>query len=664
MPVLLAVTIQSTAAFAGPDDSPVEVLDRVVVTATRSDTGFVSTPALVTVITQEEIQASGATHLVDVLRTIGGIQISDLFGDGTDASIGLRGFSETAQQNTLIMIDGRRLNNVDNGLPDLNTVALESIERIEIITGSAGTLYGDKAIGGVINILTRTPQERRFKVETVLGSYSRRDVYASVEDRHESGLGFRLSSARRLSDNYRDNNELQLTDVATKVDFEHASGVLFAEYEDINENSELPGPLFRDQVEADRRQALNPGDFIDTDTHVSRLGMIQSLTGNTEIRFEYTNRRSESLGQLTSSGFPSPIFQKRHHIEYTPRIVSTFDLPNGRSLLTVGADVFETDYFLQSNFGLTVDTQKQQSVYARAIVPLSTALDMTIGGRYGEVSNDILVDTLCCGRSLPPGSEIDDNAYAAELGLSYQFSPALRLFGRVDRNFRFVTADEYSAIADNNHFGAPFLPFPETQTGYSYETGVEWRVRNKSLHILLYQLDLNDEIVFDPTSGVNTSIGDTRRRGVVIGGSYALNYQLRVSADYSFIDTEVRSGQFAGSELTFIADHVANLGVHYRMTDYLQAHLAVYGTSSRVFGGDFNNTFSKLPGYVVSDFNLAYTVKNFKIALLVNNLLDKEYSDSGNIGFDFRKGFPSPQVETFFPAPERNFYLTLSYNYP
>ena len=289
---------------------------------------------------------------------------------------------------------------------------------------------------------------------------------------------------------------------------------------------------------------------------------------------------------------------------------------------------------------------------------------MTIGGRYGEVRNDILVDTLCCGRSLPAGSEIDDNAYAFEFGLSYQVNPLLRLFGKVDRNYRFVTADEYSATADNNFFGAPFLPFPETQTGYSYEIGAGWQRENRSLKVLLYQLDLNDEIVFDPTAGVNTGIGNSRRRGIIIEGKYALTRQWRFTADYSFIDTEITSGQFSGLDLTFIANHTAQLATHYRMTDNLQANLALNGISSRILAGDFNNEFSALPGYVVADLNLAYQQEKFKIAFHINNLLDREYSDSGSIGFDFRQGFPSPRVETYFPSPERHFFITFSYNYP
>ena len=112
----------------------------VVVSGTRFESSAKSIPGRVTVITAEEIALSGADHIVDVLRNTGGLQISDLFGDGTDANIGIRGFAATSAQNILIMIDGRRLNNVDNSLPDLNTVSLKNIKQIEIIK-AAWELY-------------------------------------------------------------------------------------------------------------------------------------------------------------------------------------------------------------------------------------------------------------------------------------------------------------------------------------------------------------------------------------------------------------------------------------------------------------------------------------------------------------------------------------------
>ncbi len=181
--------------------------------------------------------------------------------------------------------------------------------------------------------------------------------------------------------------------------------------------------------------------------------------------------------------------------------------------------------------------------------------------------------------------------------------------------------------------------------------------------ILFYQLDLNDEIVFDPVLFLNTNIGDSRRRGLIFEGYYSPVEKLKFTANYGYIDAEIVSGNFAGSDITFIADHTARLTTQYKYNDNLSGYLEFTGLSERKFEGDFANAFSSLPGYIVSNMNLAYQHKNFIASFRINNLFDKKYSDAGQIGFDFRQPFPAPRVETFFPAPERNYFFSLSYNY-
>ena len=182
-------------------------------------------------------------------------------------------------------------------------------------------------------------------------------------------------------------------------------------------------------------------------------------------------------------------------------------------------------------------------------------------------------------------------------------------------------------------------------------------------NIQLYQLDINNEIVFDPALFINTNIGDTRRRGLIIEGHHVLSEKLDFSLHYSYLDTSVTSGVFKGSDLTFIAENTASVRAKYRHNDNFSAYLEILGVSERTLGGDFTNAFSSLPGYSVSNINFSYRVENITLSLRVNNLFDKIYSDFGSLGIDFRKPFPFPQVETFFPAPERNFLLSLEYHY-
>ena len=118
--------------------------------------GIVGTSS--TVITAQEIAHRPQQTLPEIIAQVPGVQLQSLFGgvNGAKTSVDLRGFGAFATANTLILVNGRRLNDVDMAQVDLSTIPLDSIERIEITRGNSGAvLYGDNAIGGVINIVPK-----------------------------------------------------------------------------------------------------------------------------------------------------------------------------------------------------------------------------------------------------------------------------------------------------------------------------------------------------------------------------------------------------------------------------------------------------------------------------------------------------------------------------
>ncbi len=619
----------------------------VVVSATRTPRSLYPTGANISIVTATEIAGSGASTLADVLRGRGGIQVSDLFGDGSRPSVSTRGFGANAAANTLILVDGRRLNNADLGAPDLNSIPLQDIERIEIVQSSGGVLFGDQAVGGVINIITRDPGRLRAAVTAQAGSYGRREGGVTVENRHGNGLGYRVSGMRRRRDNYRDNNGQDYFSGSAQIDYIGSRGHAFAEYQAIDEELEAPGGLFLEQLAADRRQALNPNDFIDTRTYVGRVGGIYDLVAGWELQAEYTDRKSDSDGLLSVLGASSAVTTKRRHREFTPRLVRGWETAGSEALLTLGADVFETRFFLSSIFGDIDDEQSRIAGYARLIQPLTERFTLTLGHRRAIVENDI------SGAFLPPGSEIDDEASANELGMAFAITPQWLLFGRVETNYRFVLADEYTSAS----FGGVI---PVTQTGRSTELGSEWRHARGGLKIAMYQLDVEDEIEFDPILFINTNIGDTRRRGLIAEANWQPWSLLTLNAEYGYVEPDIVAGPLEGKVIPFVARHVGRVGARYRISEALGAGLEVYGISDRVAVGDFDNVLPGAPGYVVGRASLSYAWQGLRVALAIDNLLDKDYSDNAQTGFRP----PLFAVETVrFPAPERTYVLTLSYAY-
>lgn len=622
-------------------------LETVTVTATRFEQADVPFPGSIQVIDAGEIRRSGVTGVTDALRTAGGLQISDLYGEGSRAAISMRGFGDNAQANTLILVDGRRLNNADLGAPDLNSVSLKDVDRIEILQGSAGSLYGDQAVGGLINIITRQPAEFGLDAEAEAGSYGHRDARLNVADRFATGISYRLSAEKRLSDNYRDNNGQDYRNLFGTLRYDYGGGRVFAEYQSIVEKLHTPGALFADQVAVNRRQAANPDDFIHTDTDNLRIGLDQALVGQWRFKTEFARRESHGRGVLSVAGMAGEVRTDRLQYQLTPRLVAAVDTERGRLLATVGGDINRTDFFLASVLGSINNRQTKTSVYAQLLFPLNRRLTATLGARHAAVSNVI------SGALLPPGTRISDDVNAVQAGLSCQLDDGLRLFARYDSNFRFVLADEYTSAS----FGGAI---PATQTGRSYEFGLDWRGTRAAATVVVYQLDVHKEIDFDPLRFINTNIGDTRRRGISLNASWNVAERLILDAAFNFVDAGVVSGPLDGLSIPFVASTTAGINAAYRFNDNLHASLSVHGISRRTANGDFFASNAPLAGYVVGDFYLAWTQGPVTVGLKINNLLDKHYSDNAQIGF---RAPLYIQETAYFPAPGRNFLLSLQYHH-
>ncbi|MCD6153819.1 MAG: TonB-dependent receptor, partial [Syntrophobacterales bacterium] len=149
----------------------VTTMEEVVVTASRLEEPLKYSPDSVTIVTSEEIKKKGKQTVIDVLRDVPGISISQNGSFGGSASIYLRG---TQNAHTLIMIDGVRVGDpmATDGKMSISDLSTDNIEKIEIVRGAQSVLYGSDAIGGVINIITKKGKGKpKFYLSSEGGSF-------------------------------------------------------------------------------------------------------------------------------------------------------------------------------------------------------------------------------------------------------------------------------------------------------------------------------------------------------------------------------------------------------------------------------------------------------------------------------------------------------------
>jgi iron complex outermembrane receptor protein len=169
--VILLICIASTAAYAEYDDTSqqssnplktltLEQLGNIEVTTTsREPERVLNTPAAIYVITQEDIQRSGATTIPDVLRLAPGVEVAQI--DSHSWSVGIRGFGGNLSRNVLVLIDGRTVYSTlfAGTYWEVQNVVMEDVDRIEVIRGPGGTIWGPNAVNGVINIITKSSKD-------------------------------------------------------------------------------------------------------------------------------------------------------------------------------------------------------------------------------------------------------------------------------------------------------------------------------------------------------------------------------------------------------------------------------------------------------------------------------------------------------------------------
>jgi len=633
----LAVALLPVAAQAEPSE-PYQAAPLVV---TRGTPLQAPAPSSVAVITRQQIESSAASSLVEVLRTQAGLQIRDTLGDGNRVAISLRGFGENAANNTLVLVDGRRLNNPSQQAADLNSVPLGNIERIEIIRGAGSVLYGDQAVGGVINIITRTPSENEAYVETSRGSHDL-EAYRGHAYR-QLGAGFSLyaNGEARHADGYRDNNNASYSNAFARLRHDHDGGWLLAEYQSIDDELRLPGALSEAQRRADRKASVKPLDFSDSKTQVNRFAARQALAENWTADFDYSYRDSDA------TGFLSGAFTQGTRVEtFSPRLTAHWDSALGRSEWLLGHDHITSDYELGSAFGDTLFRQTLRDWYSQLSQPLGHDLSLTLGYRASEVED----------RNQGLGLRHTDREGSSSLGLGWQANAQTRLFLKREDVLRFANVDD-------NGFTSPGTSFLEPQTGVSWEGGVEWQDAIQRYQLSLYRLDLQNEIAFDSAApgpfgpGANVNLDDTRRDGLLLEGQRQLSERLSLNGQYSFTDARYRAGNFKGHDVPWVARHTAGLSLSYLIQDGLSTYLEANYTGPRYLSSDDGHVMPRAGGYTLFNLGLSYDYQQFSSRLRINNLTGKRYDS-----FAGYNAFVAGN-QALYPAPEEEVQLSLGYRF-
>jgi iron complex outermembrane receptor protein len=656
--VLLTSLLSGASAYAqGTRDI---VADEIVVTATRFEERSGDQPIGVTVITAEDIRSSGETSLPRLLGRQPGVFVRDNSGS-PDMQVDLRGFGVTGDQNTLILLDGRRLSEHELTTARWSAIPIESIDRIEMVRGSGAVLYGGGATGGVINVITKEPDRgiKAFDAYAGGGSYNTQDYRVGGQIAGEA-VGLGLNGGHYVSDNYRENNRVDQDNFVADLrnfDLDHNLNLTLG-YD--KQDLRLPGTRTEAELNTDRRGTRTPTDFS------NRRGGFANLSGkfglgDAELVTDLGYREKNNDFHAAFSGLSLDGNTKVDIWSFSPRLKTPYSAFGVNNSLVVGVDWEDWDYTsTRTNPASVTAQQRNSAVYLQNVSTLIPGTTLSLGGRLQRMEFEANDSTFAAGS---PSGEQNRNLSAYEIGARHQFNGAAAIYGKYGYSFRVATLDEIYSPGLGAFFIPPSVTFIEPQTSHDAEVGLEAQFGPGRYRIAVFRSELNNEIHFDPNAFTNVNLPPTKRSGLELEGKWTLAMRAVLFANYTYSSAIIRSGSLGGMDVSgnripLVPRNMANAGIDWSITERTRLNAAANYVGSQLYDGDELNTFGKdMPAYWTADLGVFHTIDDWTYGASVRNLFDEKY-------YTYALAITFP-TNTFvaYPSPERNFLFSLQYRF-
>jgi len=658
-------------------------LDPIVITAERTASTLSSSTVGVSVLSARELSALPNRNAASLLGFVPGLSFLDFNGLGIAPQSVTRGFYGGGEaEYVIVMLNGKPINNLENGLINWEAITRSPTTTIEVLRGGSSSLYGDAAIGAVINVRTQASLDPTTKFKASTGSLGVRTAHASMFSQQYSILadfttseGFRDHSKRSagtLQGSYKlvdtPNRSLELSGSANWREFDTPGPLRSTD--NTKEGAESLGFFqFDGSSEQTYRASLDGMWGLDLGQlsaslsgHVRNQDLVRTLPLSAD--FADTQERKVDAGgakagvQLTNIALPLPIEHQ----------------------LTVGIDAFygtlDTQYAPIATGGLddayqsatgdpgnaTSDGTASRTGfagYAQLELNPTSRLNLSLGVR-ADWLEDAFDEVEGLSEAVPNASHA---AVSPKAGLNYRYASGRQhvgnMYATVSRSFKAPTLDQ---LYDLRAFPVPFPPFSiqianaelTPQEGTSYEIGFYHRVVTSEgwsalVSASAYTMDMTNEIDFSFETFSNINIGKSRHEGLETGikieksglGSAFLNYTLQ--------DVTSQRGENKGKAIKAIPKHSFSGGI---IADLGPVSASVVLKGLQKMYVDDANTQS-LPDYATVDARVAYTKNAYTLSIDVFNALDKRYNSTAY-------GDPAgSEVLFIFPASLRTFAVGL-----
>jgi outer membrane receptor protein involved in Fe transport len=608
---------------------PATLFETVTVTPTRTEQRLGDVPASVSVVTSEAIEASPALIADDVLRQVPSFSLfrrtSSLVAQPTTQGVSLRGIGPSGQSRTLVLLDGIPFNDPFGGWVYWTRVPLASVDRVEMTEDASSSLYGNLAMGGVINIITSHPTRRTIELNPTYGNHGspKFDFFASDQWKkvsavvegsllHTDGFPIVAPIERGPIDN---NANVEYQNVTGKVEFnpsDRVQGFVRAGYFSENRNNGKVGELndtrwttvnggVRARLKDD--SDLQARVFVDMQrAHFNFLAVTNAATTRNIVRLATDQnvptdgvggmaQWSKALGKSNafSAGFDwrwvDGESQEGAYVAAVPTVIAPFATPCPVNV------VCGTQQAVLSVQRYSGGTQQSLGAFVQDIITPIDKLVLTLSARVDRWHNyngHNLETTVATGlptvNNRPSIPETNETVVSPHVGALYHASDRVSLWGAANSGFRAPTlTEQYRQFSVGAVTTRPNDQLrPERLVGG--EIGVNIApARNMSFRVTWFNNHISDPVMnvtLSATQAQKQNVPETRVSGVQTDVDYRIGRSWRFSAAYVYDDATVVDGgtvnpQLTGKVLQQVAENRGVLQAAYSNAKYATVTLGV-----------------------------------------------------------------------------------------
>lgn len=579
----------------------------IVITPTRGPRMVKDLPVNVSVITREEIAESGAQNVGEVLKNRLGVEVRRYGTLGAPSYIGLRGCS--AYQ-TLVMVDGRSVNSISDGIADLSQFPVDNIERIEVVRGPASALYGANALGGVVNIITREAKQEKVTVDVNvgLGSFGTQISRLNFATKN-TNIKTYFTVSKNTSEGWRENSEYDSYNFTGRLAYDARKPGIFELRGGYHKGKlGLPGvnykldPITWQRILLDEKEASDPNHNQEDEKEYAVL--------------EYSNRGENSKLLLRAYGSND---QRRDrnpdeprddlHENITQGVETQLDTLYG---ITLGMDVHQDKYRQRNEINsrnIISEKTLNESIFLQETLSFKPVTAM-LGVRFDHHS-------VYGGQTNPSFS------------LVYQPRESLKLSFTLRRGFRAPTfCDLYQPYTDFGIYKAQGNPDLKPEKAWAYDLGFEHQLGNLLLgRVTLFRTNIEDliEWAMNPSSiWTPSNVAEAYTQGVEVEFIHQIMPGFSQSINYTYLHS---AGKRKGDNKYEIAPYKPHNRLNYRINYSSDLGLRISLGAEYVSEqwSDRGKTGDRLPDYFLLNVRIAQRIRNLEAYISFDNILDKKY---------------------------------------